>query len=127
MKIIPANKTTVYNAHDLPDMSEGVMSFFQNIIIELIYKQNNEGFLSETPDVIHTQGVRFSQSSRELAMKPEGERKWKWSTLYLLPEPPLKVDDKVRIFGIVYRVMSSTGNTEYNVCSYELIEDYDAE
>jgi len=125
MKIIPANKTTVYNAHDLPDMTEGIMSFFQNIVIELIYKQNDEGFLEETPTAIRTQGVRFSQSSRELAMKPEGERKW--STLYLLPEPVLKVDDKVKIFGIVYRVMSSTGNSEYGVCSYELIEDYDAE
>jgi len=119
----------VSESNDLPDMSQGVQMFFQNIVIELIYKQNDHGFLDETPTVIKTQGVRVTQTSRQLAMKPEGERKWKWSTLFMVPDPKrsLKEDDRLKIHGIKYRVMSDTSNLEYGVASFELIEDYDEE
>lgn len=127
MKIIPANRGKICDANDLPDMSQGVQMFFQNIIIDLVYKQNDEGFLDETLNQIKTQGVRYSQTPRQLAMKPEGERKWKWSILYLLPDPKLKVDDKIKIHGIKYRVMTAMENQEYGVMSYELIEDYNEE
>lgn len=127
MRIVSANKMKVYDSNDLPDMSEGVQMFFQNIFIEILHKQNSEGFLQEFAKPVRTQGVRVTQTPQQLAMKPEGQRDWKWSNLFMLPEPKLRVDDIVKIQGTKYRVMQKSDNKEYGVCSYELLEDYNDE
>ena len=123
-KIDRANKRCIENSNDLPDVSIAVMSFFQNIKIELIRKINDRGYLKEKEETVLTQGVRQTFTSRQLMMKPEGERTWKWSKLHLLAEPCLKLDDIVRIRGTKYRVMASVDQSEYGFMEYDLLEDY---
>ena len=126
IKIQPANKRTISQSPDVAlDVSLGVQMFFQKILIGLVYKQNDGGFLEEFTKPIYTMGVRVSMNARQLAVKPEGERKWKWSSLYTVPLPELNVDDIVQISGIKYRVMSSQANQEYGCRAYELLEDYE--
>lgn len=127
MSIDYAGKRGIHESGDLPDVSEGIQMFFQRIEIFLVRKQNDKGFLQEDLDPISTQGVRMSQTPQQLAMHPEGERDWKWSMLYMVPEPELKVDDIVKIHGVKYRVMQRSRNKEYGCVSYELLEDYDEE
>ena len=125
IKINPANRRNISQSPDvMVDASVGVQMFFQKILIELVYKQNEDGFLEEFVNPIYTMGVRISMTSRQLAVKPEGERKWKWSTLYTVPFPEINVDDIIQISGIKYRVMSSQANQEYGCRAYELLEDY---
>lgn len=125
MLINPANRRNITQSPDVAvDVSEGVQMFFQKLIIEIVIKINNRGFLEEETSTISTLGTRVTQTARQLAMKPEGERKWKWSDLYLVPGQTPRVDDIIRIQGIEYRVMSSSNNKEYGVESFELLEDY---
>lgn len=125
MKIDRANKRNVNDATDLPDVSQGVQMFFQNIKIDLVRKINENGYLKEHKHCILTQGVRQTFTPRQLAMKPEGQRTWKWSRLHMLPEPKLKLDDIANIRGTKYRVMSSVDQSEYGFMEYDLIEDYE--
>ena len=125
MSIDYAGKRGIHESGDLPDVSEGIQMFFQRIELELIRKQNDGGFLQEDADPISTQGVRITQTPQQLAMHPEGERDWKWSNLFMVPEPRLKVDDRVKIQGVKYRVMNRADNKEYGCMQYELLEDYD--
>jgi hypothetical protein len=124
MKIDRANKRNLTEANDLPDLSTSVQMFFQNIKIDVIRKENNSGYVKEKKLCILTQGVRQTFTPAQLAMKPEGERTWKWSKLHTLPEPKLKLDDIVQIRGIKYRVMVMADQSEYGFEEYDLQEDY---
>lgn len=124
MKIDRANKWNVNYANDLPDVSEGVQMFFQTIKMHRVTKHNEDGYLVERKHCILTQGVRQTFTLAQLAMKPEGQRTWRWSKLHILPNPKLALDDIVEIRGIHYRVMTMDNHAEYGVISYDLIEDY---
>lgn len=63
----------------------------------------------------------------QLAMKPEGERTWKWSRLHLLPDPKLELDWIVVIREVKYRVMAVENQAEYGYIAYDLLEDYENE
>ncbi len=123
-KIDRANKRNINDANDLPDVSDGVRMFFQNIKIEVLHKYTEDGYVKEKKTCILTQGVRVTQTPSQLAMKPEGERTWKWSNLFTVPGVNLKLDDIVEIRDIKYRVMGKEDNSEYGVVSYSLLEDY---
>lgn len=127
MKIDSANKRNVNDANNLPDLSGGVQMFFQNIKIDIVKKRNDLGYLKEYKKCILTQGVRQTMTPAKLAIKPEGERTWKWSTLHTLPEPKLELDDIIKIRDVKYRVMSMENQAEYGFVAYELLEDYEDE
>jgi len=127
MKIDRANKRNVNDTTDLPDLSSGVMTFFQSIKIEIVKKRNDSGYLKEKKICILTQGVRQAFTQRQLAIKPEGERSWKWSKLHVLPEPRLNLDDIVLIRDVKYRIMAEMHQSEYGYREYDLLEDYEDE
>ena len=124
MKIVPANKKNISESPDLPDVSIGIQMYFQPIKISLVYKQNKDGYLQEFLNTFSTQGFRMAQSPQQLMMKPEGERDWKWSTLFTFPDLQIKVDDIITINKVKYRVMNRRDNREYGVQEFELLEDY---
>lgn len=127
MIIDRASRKSLNDANDLPDVSAGVQMFFQNIKIDLVRKHNDDGYVKEKKTCILTQGVRQTFTPRQLEMKPEGQRTWKWSKLHMVPEPRLSLDDILKIRGIKYRVMTSDDHAEYGVISYDLKEDYENE
>ena len=127
MKIDYAGKRKLSQSNDLPDMTPGIEMFFQKITIEIVIKHNHKGILEEETSTHRTMGVRISQTGQQLAMHPEGQRNWKYSNLFMLPEPKLRVDDVVRIQGVKYRVMNRKNNSEYSCVEYELLEDYENE
>lgn len=127
MIINRASKRPISESNDLPDMSAGIQMFFQKIVIEIVFKRNVDGYLKEETNTIKTQGVRVTQTSQQLAIKPEGERHWKWSNLFLVPGSKLEVDYIVKIQDVKYRVMQKKDNKEYSVTEYELLQDYEKE
>lgn len=124
MKINSANKRAVGEANDLPDMSGGIQMYYQKLVLNLVTTQNDKGYARELLRPIYTMGVRVTQTARQLALKPEGERSWKWSTLYTEPGTGLSNDDIVSVQGTRYRVTSNRDNKEYGCMEYELLEDY---
>lgn len=124
MIIDRANKRNITEANDLPDVSSGVQMFFQNIKIDIVRKRNEDGYLKEKKECLLAQGVVQIFTPAQLAMKPEGERTWKWRKLHMTSHPKLKLDDIVEIKGIKYRVMDMEDFSEYGVVSYDLQEDY---
>jgi hypothetical protein len=124
MKIDCGNKRSISQSSDLPDVSSGIQLWFQPLKIGPVFKQNKDGYLEEFLSVFKTQGVLQTLTPQQLAMKPEGERTWKWRKLHMLPEPKLRVDDIVIIGETSYRVMDKEDNSQYGVTSYDLQEDY---
>lgn len=127
MTLQRASKKRLSDLTDLPDVSSGVMLFFQKLKVDIVRKEQVAGYTQEKTICRHTYGVRQPFTAQQLQIKPEGERTWIWHKLHCLPDLVLHVDDKITIRGSVYRVMTSTDYREYGYLEYDIIQDYNAE
>ena len=108
----------------LPQVGEVLPSWFQTLTFDVISKSLVDYEVQETVLTITTQGVRQPMSAQQLAIKPEGQRGWKWETLHCLPDTILKLDDIVVFEGIKYRVMQKWDWKEYGYVQYEICQAY---
>jgi len=71
------------------------------------------------------EGVFQPMSSRELFHKPEGERNWKWYSLWVKPGLNIKNGDIIEDFkGLKFRVVKSRDWSQAGYVQYDLLEDY---
>ena len=112
--------------NNLPDVSDALLDWFQNMTFDLISKAITDYDLTETATTISTKGVRQPFSAQQLSIKPEGQRAWKWETLHCLPNVKLNPDDVVVFNGVRYRVMEKLDYSEYGYLEYHIIQDYTA-
>lgn len=111
---------------NLPDVSDALLDWFQNMTFDLITKTITDYDLTETATTVSTKGVRQPFSAQQLSIKPEGQRAWKWETLHCLPNVKLNPDDIVVFNGVRYRVMEKLDYSEYGYLEYHIIQDYTA-
>lgn len=108
----------------LPDVSGALLDYFQAMTFVRVGKVVDEFIVTETPTDIDFQGVIQPFGARQLAMKPEGQRAWKWWMLHAQPGITLEPDEVVSYQGTQYRVRSQNDYGLYGYVSYELTEDY---
>lgn len=117
------------NPGSLPTVYESLLQWFQPLTFVRIVKSVVDSQLVETRTAIVTQGVIQSANSRNLEIKPIGQRKWIWKTLHALPGLLLEPDDiiiqtNILTGDIEYRVMAQNDYTEYGYVSYNLVQNY---
>ena len=76
----------------------------------------------DTPFIF--QGVRQPFTAQQLALKPEGQRHWKWEMIHAWPNLQLKPDEIITFANQNYRVMQKWDWTEYGYVQYEIAQDY---
>jgi len=111
----------------LPQVGEVLPSWFQTLTFELVTKSLIDYEVQETLQTITTQGVRQPMSAQQLAIKPEGQRAWKWETMHCLPDVKLRVDDIILFNGVKYRVMERWDWSEYGYLEYHICQAYEGE
>ena len=107
---------------NFPDMSEVVDSFSETIKFACIGKSIDDfEIVEKTKDVVEFEGVMQPIPARKLAIKPEGQRSWKWWTLWT--ETLLNLDDVVRDEdGRQYRVMTQSDWRRGGYLQYEIVQ-----
>ena len=123
--IITNAKDKGLNFSGLPQVGGVLPGWFQPLEFEIVTKTLVNYEVQEIIIEISTQGVRQPMMAQKIAIKPEGQRAWKWETLHCLPDVPLKVDDEVIFGGKTYRVMNKWDWTEYGYCEYEICQGYE--
>ena len=113
------------NFSGLPQVGHVLPGWFQPLKFEIITKSLVNYEVEEVVIEVNTQGVRQPMTAQKLAIKPEGQRAWKWGTLHCLPDVPLKVDDKVVFGSKTYRVMNKWDWSEYGYLEYEICQGYE--
>ena len=108
----------------LPNVSEVLPDWFQDLTFDLVVKSVVDYEVVETLTTIHTQGVRQPMSAQSIAIKPEGQRAWRWETIHCLPDVKLKIDDIIIFDGIKYRVAQRWNWAEYGYLEYEICQAY---
>lgn len=125
MKLVNGkNRCLNEQALDLPDVSDAVQLFLQPMKMDLVRKEQVDGYTQETTKCLTGLAVRQPFTAQQLAIKPEGERHWKWSTLHAEIDICLKLDDIVKIRDVKYRIMERLDWTEYGYNEYHMVEDY---
>jgi len=113
------------NTSGLPQMGEVLPSWFQKLTFNLVTKALVDYEVQEVLVPITTQGVRQPMSAQELAIKPEGQRGWKWETIHCLPDVKLNLDDIIIFDNTKYRVMQKWDWSEYGYIQYEICQAYE--
>ncbi len=113
------------NTGGLPNMEDAMYSYFQPMTFETVVKTvQRGGDVLEAPTPVTFQGVWQPLSAQALAMKPEGQRQWKWFRLHAQVFLNLKPDDVVIYLGTQYRVMARFDYVLYGYNEYHLVDDY---
>lgn len=113
------------NPGTLPNMADTIANWFQLLTFKQVVKKTINFQTVETASPLEFQGVVQPFTSQQLAMKPEGQRAWKWFTIHAWPTLILKPDDVIiNQAGTQFRVMEKLDFKEYGYVRYEMIEDY---
>lgn len=107
----------------LPNMADVIGSWASNYKALRITKTMNNFVLTEETEEIKFQGMVQALNTKELQLKPEGERNWGWYKLHSTYK--FNNDDLIIVLGIRYRVMSTRqDNTYYGFYVFNLLQDY---
>lgn len=112
------------NPGTLPNMSGDIANWFQLIVMEKITKTLVNFVVTETSTQVHFQGIVQPLGTRALAMKPEGQRAWKWKQIICWPNVPLAPDDVIVYEGIQYRVMETIDWKQHGFRIYHIQSDF---
>ncbi len=105
-----------------PSVKEAFFNWTSPIQFNVVTTKSVDGEAIEVPDnQIFFDGVIEPLSPRLLLIKPEGERSWKWWTLWT--EQALQPDDIVQdSSGAQYRVMKKSNWSEADYQEYEIVQ-----
>ena len=111
----------------IPNLQNAVRRFEQTLQVELVKKTIIDGDVAESAQIpvpIFFEGTILPMHPRQLEVKPEGERAWKWWTL--ITDLVITTDTVVKdSHGTLFRVMSSTDWSDAEYRQYELVEGPD--
>lgn len=108
----------------LPDVSGGMLDYFQAMQFQKVTKTVNGFQVIETETPINCQGVLQPFTERQLFFKAEGQRAWSWFWLHTDTSVTLQVDDVVVWRGKPTRVMSRKDFAQYGYLEFHLVQDW---
>lgn len=108
----------------MPDVSGALFDWFAPMTFGVVTKTIKNFQAVEVQTQVDTAGVWQPFTDRQLLLKPEGQRRWKWFQLHALPSLTLTPDDVVTYLGEQYRVMSEKDYRLNGYVEYHLVNDY---
>jgi len=120
-----ANKMRLCDLPSMPDNSNAVMRLLSPLIFEKLQVTNVNGLAQKVPIVIKTLASIQPLSSRALTVKPEGERSWQWYQIHTGTNVDLKNNDRIRIRGILYKVMAKFDYSRNGFYEFHAVLDFE--
>lgn len=108
----------------VPQMGSALLDWFQTMIFGIVTKTTKNFQVVEDMEQITFQGVWQPFTSRQLLLKPEGQRAWSWYMVHADPSLQLEVDMVINYIGKQYRVMQKMDYSLYQYIQYDIIEDF---
>lgn len=119
------NKLKVNSASTLPQFDNVVEQFLQPMSVGVIEKQMIDGYLTEIILKKKIMAVRTPLTTKDLIIKPEGQRGWSWERLVTTSDVIFNLDDRIYFDQTKYRVMARAAYKEYGFLEYHITQDFD--
>lgn len=108
----------------LPNMGDALLGLFQPLELAKVETRIENAVAVEVIRPLPAQGVVQPMSARQLALKPEGERTWKWKLIHCAPGLVLAPNDVIQYKAERYRVNGQWDFSEYGYLLYEVVNDF---
>lgn len=112
------------NSGTVPNVSGAMQGWFQPMQFTRVTKTVENFVVVETAETINFRGVWQPLSARQLSMKPEGQRSWKWFKVHAEIGTILVPDEVITYLGNQYRVEAHADFSLYGFVDYDLVEDF---
>jgi hypothetical protein len=115
------------NTGGVPDVGGALLQWFRPMVFGIVTKHQGRstGYrVLETKVSVNFKGVWQPFTDRQLLIKPEGERAWKWFMVHADPTLILENDSIITYQGVQYRVDSQRDYSLYGYVQYSLVDDY---
>lgn len=112
----------------VPNVQDALSNWFTSLSIGKITKSVVNYHLKEVVSWATYQAVLQPFTTKQLQIKPEGQRVWQWETLHVKgTDSEFCLDDQVFIGVKKYRIMQKFEWSQYGYIEYQIIEDYGQE
>ena len=123
--IINANQFNLNQiSPNLPQLSETVNNWFQNITLYLIAKTVPNFKVLETPTKISFQGNWQFVPAEALKIENMGERSWKYAKLWTQIGVAITTDDIIQYQGTNFRIIEKIDWTSSGYIEFSLVQDF---
>ena len=112
----------VEGASTLPNMHSATIGWFRPLTVVLVTTTIIAGLANQVKRPIATSGVLQPMHSREIILKPEGDRSYRWFTLHADIGLQLNLNDIAIIRNVTYRVMGRWDWRDAGFIKYDLVE-----
>lgn len=110
---------------NLPQVTAAITGWFKPMTFGVTVKTNVDFLTVDEITDVSCQGVWQPFTDQQLAIKPEGERSWKWFMIHSDPSLVLTTDDQIQYQGVNYDVMGKKDYKEYGYVQYEVVNKYE--
>lgn len=112
------------SALDVPNMRDTLSGWMRPLGLSLVMTQIVNFRAEQVERPLEAVGNDQPMSAQQLALKPEGQRAWKWRVIWTTTDLRLKPDDVIIRKGQRYRVMGFTDWEDAGFFKYEVVNDY---
>ena len=126
--IISAGNNKLNSNSTLPNMSNTITSWFQNISFEVI-ETIRQGIdrVEGSKTTINTRGVVQAPRDKDLEILPIGTWNFEWLLIHCLPDVELNNNQYIIYNDKKYKVMAKKDFTAYGYVRYTVLEAYKAD
>lgn len=118
------NTNLTQNSGTTPNVNSAIQDWFQKMTFTTIVKTIVNFQLVEQLTNVDFLGVWQPFTTRDLLMKPEGQRRWSWFMVHSDINLELTPDEIIAYQGQNYRVMQANDYKIYGYMEYHIIQDY---
>jgi hypothetical protein len=108
----------------LPKLNTAIGAWSQCLKFDCIHKSIENFQVIERHRAVNFKGVIAPLSPRQLEIKPEGQRAWRWFEVHATADLEIKPDDEVVHKCVRYRVMAVHDWSDYGYFRYEIAEAF---
>lgn len=112
----------------MPQMAAAFRGWMTTIILRRVTQPIVDGLVTELIEDITFRGTIQPLSPQKTALKPEGQRAWKWMQIHCLTGATnLVTNDRIIYNGELFKVMDILDYKLNNYIEYHLVKDYQNE
>lgn len=110
----------------MPQMHAAFAGWFMPISLKVITQTIVDGFNVDSEKTITFKGTIQPLSPKQIALKPEGQRAWKWLQIHCEgSQPILTTNDRIVYNGEKFKVMGDLDYRLNNFSEYHCVKDYE--